>query len=178
MQDVTLAFVPMVDDNGGKVVANAATDKDCDYQLCSADESSDPKFTNAELPDACLALTLKLQRDKHGHRQYGRRLKSESFKLSASQKVLMASSYRAARNDDRLVDYERMSESRHFNTFKNNAQKLRALEKPLLREIKVAIREQQQLDAGNIAKTTNDWEEELARCHVLHQRESAEIQTQ
>ncbi|KAG7375285.1 hypothetical protein PHYPSEUDO_002066 [Phytophthora pseudosyringae] len=122
---------------------------------------------------ACRALKYKLLRDKHGHRQYGRRLKCEPFKLSASQKNIMAISYRAART---TVDYKRKARSRHFSTFKGHATKLRELEQPLLCEMKDAHRKQRLLDAGKRKITQQEWEEKLARCDVLRHQDRAEMQ--
>ncbi|KAL4145392.1 hypothetical protein PRNP1_013063 [Phytophthora ramorum] len=135
----------------------------------------DEELRLEDLPEACRALKLKLERDKHGHRQYGRRLKCEPFRLSASQKNLMATSYKAARQCDITVDYLRMARSRHFATFKGHAKKLEALEQSLVREMKEALREQRRLDANIKEKTKKDWQEELSHCKVLHHQTEAEL---
>ncbi|KAF1775765.1 hypothetical protein GQ600_20209 [Phytophthora cactorum] len=99
----------------------------CVWPLLPQDlPSADFEITMKELRDACIALRLTLARDRHGYRQFGRRSKSERFKMSSSQK-LIATSYRAARDEDKPVDYVRMSNSCHFCTFKPNPEKLKAL---------------------------------------------------
>jgi hypothetical protein len=133
------------------------------------------ELTKAELKEACAALRQKQQRGKQGKRQNGRRLVSEPFKLSDSQKLVFVNCYKSARNAERPVDYVRMSNTCHFNSFKGDPQLLADMEGDIVRELKEAFTEQRAIEVRGRDKTSAELEEELARLHGLHKQQAAQI---
>ncbi|KAG7385880.1 hypothetical protein PHYPSEUDO_000942 [Phytophthora pseudosyringae] len=143
-----------------------------------AASSTTPVLSKAEVKEACAALRLKQRRDKQGRRQYGRRLASEPHRLSDSQKVMFANSYKTARNAEKPVDYVRMSKSCHFSSFRGHPHLLAAMESDIVVELKKALVEQSEILAGRHVKTTTEWEEEFAQVQVLHEKHVATMKKQ
>ncbi|KAF1786243.1 hypothetical protein GQ600_6983 [Phytophthora cactorum] len=94
-------------------------------------------------------MKRKLERNKKGSRQYGRRLRTEPFKLSVPQKLLLATSYRAARNDCRLRLKVRKYSLRNFQG--QHASSVFAGES-MLREMQEALIEQRILKTDQRTK--------------------------
>ncbi|KAG1697075.1 hypothetical protein DVH05_017461 [Phytophthora capsici] len=123
-----------------------------------------------DVREACRALKQKLAREKHGQRQYGRRLSCEPFRLSPSQKNMLATSYKAARYAGIAVDYTRMAESLHFSTFKGHADQLQALEKSLLDEMQAAMQEQRFIEASKCNGKSTSYATTIEMMITLHNR--------
>ncbi|KAE9337267.1 hypothetical protein PF008_g12618 [Phytophthora fragariae] len=117
------------------------------------------ELTKAEVKEACVALRLKQQSSKQGKRQYGRRSVSEPFKLSDSQKLILANCYKSARNAERPVDYVSMSNTCHFNSFKGYHQLLAPKEGDIVRELQEALTGQRVIEARDRNKTPAELEE-------------------
>ncbi|KAL4099487.1 hypothetical protein PRIC1_007291 [Phytophthora ramorum] len=103
---------------------------------------------------------------------------SEPYRLSDSQKIIFVNCYKAARNEERPVDYVRMSKTCHFSTFCNHAQMLAAMEKDIVVELREALMELRAIEAGRRVRTTAEWEDELARVQTLHQEQVGSMEGQ
>ncbi|KAL3665197.1 hypothetical protein V7S43_009825 [Phytophthora oleae] len=123
----------------------------------------------------CVALQKKLKRDRQGRRQNGRRLKSEPFHLADNQKVLFARTYMSGRNDERPVDYVRLSNSCHFPTFAGNPDVLAAMEPAIVADMKVALVEQRDIEAKDRPNSRPYLQVNLAKVQALHQREITKV---
>ncbi|KAG7379869.1 hypothetical protein PHYPSEUDO_008057 [Phytophthora pseudosyringae] len=143
-----------------------------------AASSTTPVLSKAEVKEACAALRLKQRRDKQGRRKYGRLLASEPHRLSDSQKIMFANSYKTARNAEEPVDHVRMSKSCHFSSFKGHPHLLAAMGSDVVVELKEALVEQSEIQAGRHVKTTTEWEEEFASVQVLHKKHVATMEKQ
>ncbi|KAJ8561845.1 hypothetical protein ON010_g7834 [Phytophthora cinnamomi] len=122
-----------------------------------------PEMTTPEVREACNALEKKLDRDRQGRRQNGRRSKSEKSRLADNQKVLFAKVYKAACNSARTVDYVTLSNSCHFPTFREHPRVLAAMETSIIAEMKAALEEQHALDTKDWPDRSPEWKEELVR---------------
>ncbi|ETL34199.1 hypothetical protein F441_13930 [Phytophthora nicotianae CJ01A1] len=94
--------------------------------------TGDTGSTTEGLAEACSAFKRKIEKSKKGNHQYGWLLRTDPFKLYASQKLLLAAPYRVANNGGRPVDNERMSRNIHFKTLNGNTPALWSLEKQIL----------------------------------------------
>lgn len=136
----------------------------------------DPDLTPQEIRIARPALKKLLDRKKGGKRQGGRRLKSEPYKLSDSQTLLLADRYLAARNAGIQVTYKKASETKNLTTFTDHPEMLQKHEGEVIRWLQKALNEQRAIDAGKSTKTNEKLEEELSKTLVQTQTKIAKLE--
>ncbi|OWY90548.1 hypothetical protein PHMEG_00041277, partial [Phytophthora megakarya] len=121
------------------------------------------ELNRSEVRQVCVALHTKLQWDKEGRQQWGKRLNADQFHLSDYQKVVFANSYKAARNESRPIDYLRMSKSCHFTAFAGKPDVLQSMESAVIAEMRLALEEQRKIDGGMEVTSSADWKKELLK---------------
>jgi len=127
----------------------------------------------SDLDEAVQALMNMYARVKAGKRQLGKRRSGDTLHLSPSLFVAFAHRYRAARNANKDVDYQRLSETANFKAFKDHAEELKAKEHELKALLKKALAEQRDIDAGKHKKSIEDLEEEVTRLDEQHAQDVA-----
>ncbi|KAE9273882.1 hypothetical protein PR003_g29772, partial [Phytophthora rubi] len=135
--------------------------------------SDDQELSLADLTEAVPALKKMYKRMKGGKRQVGKRRSGDKFQLSSSLFYVFAHRYRAARNAHKDVDYQRLSETDNFKSFKGHVEELRAKEPELKVLLKKALAEQREIDAGKPMKNIEALEKEIAMLDVQHKEDVA-----
>ncbi|KAE9012388.1 hypothetical protein PF006_g8893 [Phytophthora fragariae] len=97
----------------------------------------------------------------------------DKFQLSSSLFYVFAHRYRAARNAHKDVDYQRLSETDNFKSFKGHVEELWAKEPELKVLLKKALAEQREIDAGKPMKNIEALEKEIAMLDVQHKEDVA-----
>ncbi|KAE9034781.1 hypothetical protein PR001_g9582 [Phytophthora rubi] len=103
----------------------------------------------------------------------GKRRSGDKFQLRPSLLYVFADRYRAARNAHKGVDYQRLSTTKKFKSFKGQAKELRAKEPELKVLLKKALAEQREIDTGKPMKNIDVLEEEVARLDMQHEEDVA-----
>ncbi|KAE8914410.1 hypothetical protein PF003_g1606 [Phytophthora fragariae] len=135
--------------------------------------SDDQELSLADLAEAVPALKKKHARMRDGKRQLGKRRSGDKFQLSSSLFYVFAHRYLAERNAHKDVDYQRLSETDNFKSFKSHVEELRAKEPELKVLLKKALAEQREIDAGNPMKNIEALEKEIAVLDVQHKEDVA-----
>ncbi|KAG6942080.1 hypothetical protein JG688_00018324 [Phytophthora aleatoria] len=81
--------------------------------------------------------------------------------LLISATILLANRIVAARNEDRLVDYEGASKTQHFSAFQGHHEKLVEKAEEVEELLLPALKEQRAIDAGKYLMTMEEWRDTL-----------------